>query len=118
MAVIAQTDFRGTAGATTIARTVLTASDTLVWNGDGTRQILELYNTTASPVIVTIDGSLSTNITPDGYGGTIDVSAGKAITVPASSTVSVELGKISAFLQGTVAVTGGVGVTAHLYTLA
>jgi len=118
MAVIAQTDFRNTTGATTIARTVLSASDTLVWNGDGTRQILELYNTTASPVVVTIDGSSSTTISPPGFGGTVDVSAGKAVTVPASSTVAVELGKISAFLQGTVAVTGGVGVTAHLYTLA
>ncbi len=119
MAVIAQTDFRNTTGATTIARTVLTASDTLVWNGDGTRQILELYNTTASPVVVTIDGAGSTTISPVGFGGTVDVSGGKAITVPASSTVAVELGKISAFLQGSpIAVTGGVGVTAHLYTLA
>lgn len=118
MAVIAQTDFRNTTGATTIARTVLTASDTLVWNGDGSRQILELYNTTAGLVTVTIDGSASTTIAPAGFGGTVDVSAGKAIAVPASTTVAVELGKISAFLQGTVAVTGGVGVTAHLYTLA
>lgn len=117
MAVITQTDFRGSTGPVTITRTVLSASDTLVWNGDGTRQILDLFNTTASPVVVTIDGSGSTTISPPGYGGTIDVSAGKAITVPASSTVYVELGKISAFLQGTVAVTGGVGVTAHLSTI-
>lgn len=112
MAVITSTAFsKSSNGPVTIARTVLSASDTLVYVQGST---LELFNTTASPVVVTIDGSGSTTISPVGYGGTIDVSAGKAITVPASSTVYVNLDSISAFLAGTVAVTGGVGVTAHI----
>jgi hypothetical protein len=112
MAVIAQTAFnKATSGPTTITRTVLSASDTLVYTPGA---MLELFNTTASPVTVTIDGSGSTTISPSGFGGTVDVSAGKAIVVPASSTVYVNLDSIAAFLQGTVAVTGGVGVTAHI----
>ena len=114
MAVIASTTFKGVKGPVTITRTVLSASDTLVYVSGG-GQVLELFNTTASPVIVTIDGSASTTISPDGYGSTLDVSAGIAITVPASGTKSVSLDTIYAFLAGTVAVTGGVGVTAHLY---
>jgi hypothetical protein len=112
MAVIAQTAFnKATNGATTITRTVLSAADTLVYTPGA---MLELFNTTASPVTVTIDGSGSTTISPTGFGGTVDVSAGKAIVVGASSTVYVNLDSIAAFLSGTVAVTGGVGVTAHI----
>ncbi len=112
MAAIASTAFNKTSnGPVTITRTVLSASDTLTYSPGA---VLELYNTTASPVVVTIDGSGATTISPTGYGGTVDISAGKAITVPASSTVYVQLDSIAAFLQGTIAVTGGVGVTAHL----
>lgn len=114
MAVIAATNFKGSNGRVVVSRTVLSAADTLVYVG-GRGQLLELYNTTAADVTVTIDGSTSTTIAPSGYGGTVDVSAGKAIIVPASSTVAVNLDTISAYLGGTVAVTGGVGVTAHLY---
>jgi hypothetical protein len=112
MAVIAQTAFNKTSnGPITVTRTVLSASDTLVYTPGA---VLELFNTTASPVVVTIDGSGATTISPTGYGGTVDISAGKAITVGASSTVYVQLDSIAAFLAGTVAVTGGVGVTAHI----
>jgi hypothetical protein len=114
MAVIAATQFRGVKGPVTITRTVLSAADTLVYNGGGS-QVLELFNTTAAAVTVTIDGSAGTTVAaPDGIGGTIDVSAGKAIVVPASSTVYVNLDTIAAYCQGTVNVTGGVGVTAQL----
>ncbi len=112
MAVVTQVAFnKATNGATTLTRTVLSAADTLVYTPGAT---LVLFNTTASPVVVTIDGSTSTTISPTGFGGTVDVSAGKAITVGADATVGVNLDSIAAFLSGTVAVTGGVGVTAHL----
>lgn len=113
MANIAATTMTGTNGAVTITRTTLTASDVLV-NPNG---ILELYNTTASPVTVTIDGSGATTISPPGYGGTVDISAGKAIVVPASGTVAINLSTISAFLAGTIAVTGGTGVVAQQYII-
>lgn len=111
MAVIAQTTFnKSSNGAITVTRTVLGASDSLVYTPGG---VLFLFNTTASPVDVTIDGSGSTTIAPTGYGGTIDISAGKVITVGATATVAVQLDSIASFLAGTVAVTGGTGVTAH-----
>lgn len=114
MAVIASTAFKGVKTHQTINRTVLSANDTLTYVS-GAGQVLELYNTTASIVTVTLVGSGATTISPDGYGGTISVAAGKVIAVPASGTVSVNLDNIAAYLVGTVSVTGGVGVTAHLY---
>lgn len=94
--------------------TTLTASDTLAYK-KSTKQLLVLTNTTASPVVVTIDGDGGTTIAPAGYGGTVSVSTGKAITVAASGVQAVKLSDISAFLQGVVAVTDGVGVTAILF---
>jgi hypothetical protein len=115
MAAITGSTFKGvTAMPVTITRNALSASDTLTYI-DGRGQILELYNTTGSPVVVTITGSTATTVAPSGYGGTVSVSAGKAVTVPATSTVAVNLDQIAAFLSGTITLTGGTGVTAHLY---
>lgn len=114
MAVIAATNGRQN-GAFTVTRTALGASDTLTYL-PRTNQVLELFNTTASPVVVTIDGSTSSAAYPvPGTGGTMDLTAGKAVTVPANGTVAIRLDTIAAYLGGTVAVTGGTGVTAHLY---
>ncbi|MCL5459927.1 hypothetical protein M3M33_14920, partial [Loigolactobacillus coryniformis] len=87
------------------------ASDTLVYS-QGTNQMLVLFNTTASPVIVTLLGNAVVAISPPGYGGMVSVAAGTAQTVPATSTLVIPLDKYSAFLQGTsVAVTNGTGTT-------
>jgi hypothetical protein len=116
MAQITQTDAATTTlGAVNVARTVLTAADTLVYQ-QGSRQMLFLYNTTASPVVVTINGTSAQTITVPGYGGTVSTSAGKAVTVPATGATLVDLDDISAFCQGTVNVTNGTGVVAILYT--
>lgn len=114
MAVITQTLVDQADVPTTITRTVLSASDTLVYT-QGTNQQLFLYNTTASLVTVTINGTVPQTINVPGYGGTVSTAAGKAVGVPASSSVLVDLDDIYAYLVGTVSVTGGVGVTAHLY---
>lgn len=114
MAVIAQTLATDGGNPATLARTVLSASDTLTYTA-GSRQVVVLFNTTASLVTATIVGSTATTISPAGYGGTISVAAGKPIAVPASSTVLVELDDLSAFLQGVISINGGVGLTAHLY---
>ena len=94
--------------------TTLTASDSLAYK-KSSKQILLLTNTTGTSVTVTIDGAGGTVIAPVGYGGTISVASGKTITVGANSSQAVKLSDISAFLQGVVAVTGGVGVTAILF---
>lgn len=114
MAVITQTNALHQGVPVAITRTALSASDTLAYTKGGKQQLF-LYNTTASPVVVTITGSGASTISPEGYGGTISVAAGKAITVPASGSTLVDLDDISAYLVGTVTVTGGTGVTAHLY---
>lgn len=113
MAVITQTTFNGVTTPVTITRTSLSASDTLTYTSGG-NQVLVLYNTTASPVTVTITGSTATTISPAGYGATVSVASGIAIVVPASGTKAVCLDKISAYLSGNITVTGGVGVDAHL----
>lgn len=115
MAVIAPTTVN-TSAPYNATRTTLSASDTMVYVGNG--QELHLYNITDSAVTVTLTGSAATTISPVGFGGTISVAAGKAIIVPAGAATTghtvVPLDSISAFLAGTITVTGGVGVTAML----
>lgn len=116
MAVITQTNnVKSAVTATAVTRTALSASDTLTFvRGSG--QVLFLWNTTGSPVNVTITGSTATTISPPGFGGTVDVSAGKVVTVGANASVYLDLDDIYEFLKGTITVTGGTGVTAHLFT--
>lgn len=95
-----------------VGPTALTGADTLNYRR-AVNQVLYLYNTTASPVTVTIDGAAGTTVSPPGLGGTVDVSPGYPIAVAAGTVQAVQLRSISAFLQGVVNVTGGVaGVTA------
>ena len=97
----------------TLSMVTLTASDTLTYKPLGNQKLF-IYNPTASPVVVTIDGNGGTTLPVTGIGGTIDVSAGKAITVPANDGVYVVLKVIDAYLKGTVAVTGGTGLKAKI----
>ena len=103
-----------TQAAITLGMVTLTAADTLTYKPLGNQKLF-LYNPTASPVVVTIDGNGGTTLPVSGIGGTIDVSAGKAITVPANDGVYVVLRVIDAYLQGTtVAVAGGTGLKAKI----
>lgn len=112
MAVIAATSLK-TSGVMTITETTLTAADSLVYN-ESKRPVLTLRNTTASPVVVTIDGSTVTTVAIPGTAETFDAASGKAITVPANGHQAVKLYDIREFLKGTVAVTGGTGCVAVL----
>ena len=113
MATIAQTTIADKIGEFLVTETTLTASDVLVYL-PGTNQRLTLRNPTAGSVTVTIDGAGATTITPAGYGKTLDVSTGYAIVLAAGAMRCVNLDKISAYLQGAIAVTGGTGVFASL----
>lgn len=114
MATITPTSVLSRGGPFAPTVTTLTASDTLTYKPQ-TKQVLLLTNTTGTAVTVTIDGAGGTVISPSGYGGTISVASGKEIVVGANGSQAVKLSDISAFLQGVVAVTGGVGVTAILF---
>lgn len=116
MALLAQASVTASDRDVTVPRLALGASDTLNWQS-GANQTLVLFNTTASPVVVTLVGTAPTTLSPQGYGGDISTSAGKAITVPANGAKMLNLDDISAFLTGTgvVTMTGGTGVTAMLF---
>ena len=114
MAVIALTNVLAGNGPVTVTRTTLTASDTMVYT-KGSRQKLFLVNNTAGVLTATLKGSTATTLDVPGYGGTVSLTAGKAVAVPANSSVLVDLDDIYAYLQGNVTVTGGTGLLAHLY---
>lgn len=94
--------------------TTMTAADTLTFKAEKT-QLLQFRNTTASPVVVTIDGDGAAAVSVPGTGKRYDTTTGMAITVAANGTGAVVLKSIREFCKGTVAVTGGVGLTAVLY---
>lgn len=107
-------------GAFAVTKLALGASDTFTYVPGSGQQLL-LWNTTGSPVTVNIAGSGTTPITPVGasaIGGSISVSGGLDVVVAAiGATVgmhSINLDNIAPYLTGTIAVTGGTGVTAML----
>lgn len=102
-------------GAFAATETVMSASDTITFT-PSVRQLLTLRNTTASPVVVTIDGADGTTVAVAGLGN-VSVAAGLAVTVPASTSVAIVLSTISAYLQGSVVLSGGVGVSARVINL-
>ena len=106
MATIAQTTIADKLGEFTVTETNLSypAADTFDYAA-GTGQRLTLRNPTGASITVTIDGAGSTTIAPGGYGKTLDVSTGYTIAVPASGMKCLNLDKISAWLQGVIAVT-------------
>lgn len=114
MAAITQTTVLSSDSAVNVTRTTMTASDTLTYT-QGAEQILVLYNTTASPVTVTMVGSAATTVSIPGMGGAINVSAGKTVQVPATGTTVVPLDDYAQYLQGNVTITGGTGLVAHLF---
>lgn len=113
MATLTQTNLRGVNGPVVVTSNTLTASDTFVYS-KGNAQILELTNGTAGALTLLIDGAAGTTVQVAGV-GSVDVSAGISIPVAAGQTKFVNLDTISAYLQGTIAMTGAAGLTARLF---
>jgi hypothetical protein len=112
MANIVATSMQG-AAARAVARTTMTSSDTLTFNA-GRNALLVLDNTTAGALTVLIDGSGGTTVPVAGI-GSVDVSAGYSTgSIAAGAIVAIPLDSISAYLQGVIAITGGVGIKASL----
>lgn len=96
------------------AKTVLTAADTLTYVPNIGAELI-MYNTTGSTVNVTIDGDGGTTVSVPGAGAsTFSVASGLVVPVPANDFMVVRLDTISAYLKGTVNVTGGTGVVAAI----
>lgn len=113
MATITATSIGGS-GVKTVIETTMTASDTLTYI-PGTGQILHLRNVTAGALTVTLTGSAAVSLTyPEG--GTVNYAAGFSTGSISATTgdVLVKLDTISAYLYGTVTLTGGTGIKASL----
>lgn len=113
MPVIAAIAASSAVGVVPVVKTVLSASDTLVYN-IGQVQTLVLENDTGSSATALIDGDGATSFVPGGTGAPIDLSAGFSITIPAGETRVVTLKNIQRFLSGVVTVSGAPGVLAYV----
>jgi hypothetical protein len=105
MAVIAITQKNTLPGLVT-KTTLTTGPDTLAYVA-GSGMIMELENTTASSITVTLLGaSASASYVVAGTGGTtINAAAGKAYVIAAGTTQSIPLDLLSVYLQGAVTLT-------------
>lgn len=115
MAAIASIETAGVAGAAAAALTTLGASDTITYSASR-KQLLVLRNPTGGSLSLTIDGDGGTTVAVDGL-GSVSVSSGVTIAVPAGESRFVVLSTIRHYLQGTVTLTGASGMVVQLFNL-
>lgn len=116
MAAIAGTNMRAAGGAAkAVTLQTLTASDTLTFD-PLKRPVLILENRTGGAIAGTvIDGDAAAAVAIPDAGSSFTTSGGFAVgSIAAGAAVAIELASISAYLKGTIAVTGGTGLTAIL----
>lgn len=112
MATITPTNMQGT-GSRSMAVTTLGASDTFVFKS-GRNQVLVLDNVTAGALTPNIDGDGSTTVSVSGAPA-LDVSGGyTTASIAAGAKAVIPLDSISAYLKGTITITGGDGIEASL----
>lgn len=112
MAVITATSMTGS-GSRAVTVTTLGASDTFVFNTDR-KPVLYLNNVSAGALTPLIDGDGGTTTPCEGVGD-IDVSAGLLLSsIGIGDTVAIPLNSISAYLKGTITITGGDAIEATL----
>ncbi|MEY2655414.1 MAG: Salicola phage CGphi29 [Pseudomonadota bacterium] len=103
------------AGAFAAALTTLGSSDTITYS-PSRKQLLVLRNPTGSTLTLTIDGDGGTTVPVDGI-GSVSVSSGTTIAVPAGESRAVVLSTIRHYLQGVVTLSGASGMIAQLFDL-
>jgi len=97
----------------TVTRTTLGSSDTLTYD-PSKGAILVLDNITGGALTPNIDGSGGTTVATPNL-GPVSVSSGLTLaSIAAGACVAIRLDTIAAYLQGTVTVTGGSGIKAHI----
>lgn len=100
-------------GANTLTVTTLTASDTFTYRPEKS-PIMILRNGTAGALTVNIDGAGGTTVRVRGIGD-VNVAPGYSTgSIAAGAQVAIQLNTISEYLKGTIAVTGGTGISASL----
>lgn len=101
------------AGKNTAAPATLGGSNSFVYEA-GKNQILVVRNDTGSGVASVIDGNGGTTVKVPGVPTGVDVSGGYALgTIADGAEVVVALDSISAYLAGTISITGS-GLTAYI----
>lgn len=113
MALIAAVAASSAVGVVPVTKTVLGASDTLVFN-QGQIQTLILENDTGATLTAVIDGDGAASFVPGGTGAPIDLSAGFSIAIPDGEARVVTLKNIQRYLSGVVTVSGAPGATAYV----
>lgn len=112
MGTIAATNMRA-AGAVTVTKTTMTASDDFVYNASK-RAVLVLDNPTGGALAPVIDGDGAGNVSVPGVGA-VDISGGYTVpSIAAGAQAAIQLDSISEYLAGTIAITGGTGLIASL----
>lgn len=112
MATITATNGKAV-GAVTITETTLTASDTFTYKS-GINQTLILRNDTAGALTPVIDGDGASTVSIAGA-GSFDISGGYSVgSIGVGVAVTIKTDTIASYLRGTIAITGGTGLTAQL----
>lgn len=102
-------------GVVSTTENTLTASDTFTWNAQIPGAILILRNGTGGALSPTITGSLASASIPVNGFGNVSAASGLAVgSIPAGQTRMIPLDSRREFLQGTITITGGTGITATL----
>lgn len=116
MALLTNTSLKP-GGIITPTDNTLTASDTISWDQNTPNALLVLRNPTAGALSPTITGSTaSASIAVSGY-GTVSAAAGLAVgSIAAGATRVIPLDSRREYLQGTITITAGTGLIAHVLT--
>jgi hypothetical protein len=93
----------------------LGASDTITIVA-GSKQLLVARNATGGSLTLKIDGDGGTSVTIPGL-GSVAVSSGYDIVIPAGESRAVILSSISYYTQGVVTLTGASGVKIQIFNL-
>ncbi|KZY05267.1 MULTISPECIES: hypothetical protein [unclassified Sulfitobacter] len=113
MATITATDAGASTAATATQITLDGAGDTFAYTPNK-RALLVLRNPTAGSLSPVIDGDGASTVGVAGVGA-VDISGGYAVgSIPVGAARVVRLDAISAYLAGTIAITGGTGLVATL----
>lgn len=113
MATITATNMQGTGQRAVTEVTLTGAADTFVYNASRS-PVLVIRNATAGALSPVIDGNGGTTVSVPGV-GSVDVSGGYAVgSIAAGVVKAIPLDTVSAYLQGTIAITGGTGLVCSL----
>jgi hypothetical protein len=102
-------------GSFTAATTTLSASDTITFDRRF-KQLLVVNNPTGGSLTLKIDGADGTSVNKPGV-GSVSVSGGYDIVVPAGASRAVVLSSISDYCQGVVTLTGAATCTLQLFNI-